>query len=101
MITPALACGGEGGAGHFPATGPQRGGSGGRLKLISLPSVYLEGGQHYGGRGGQGSGGGSDGRDGSVVIEPSMISVAGSGTEVWGGDVLIFGGNDWVLDLSA
>jgi hypothetical protein len=100
LINHGLACGGDGGAGDPGATSPQQGGDGGRLKLISLPSVFLDGGQHRAGLGGQGSGGGADGRDGQVIIEPNTISLAGSDTRVQGGDILIFGGQDWILDLA-
>ncbi len=100
LINTGLACGGDGGDGNSNAIGVQDGGAGGRLKLISLPSVFLGSGQHYAGRGGQGSGGGADGLDGRVVIEPNTISLAGISTRVWGGNVLVFGGDDWVLDLS-
>ena len=95
-----LACGGDGGDGNPAATGPQRGGKGGPLCLVSLPNVFLNNGVHFAGWGGQGTGGGNNGRDGKVTIEPNTISLAGSGTRVSGGDVLIFGGNDWILDLS-
>jgi hypothetical protein len=100
LINNGLACGGDGGNGNPQAEGPQRGGDGGRLKLISLPQVLLDGGQHRAGWGGQGASGGADGRDGKVFIEPDTISLAGSGTRVDGGDILIFGGADWTLNLS-
>ncbi len=95
-----LTCGGNGGNGNPAATAPQQGGQGGTLKLISWPYVYLAGGQHYAGQGGQGSGGASNGRGGQVIIEPNLISLAGQGTEIRGEDVIIFGGDDFVLDLS-
>jgi hypothetical protein len=95
-----MACAGDGGDGNTNATASQMGGRGGRLKLISLPYVYLSGGQHYAGWGGQGAGGGGKGYDGMVIIEPNVISLAGKDTRVAGGDVVIFGGKDWTLDLS-
>ncbi len=99
LINSGLACGGDGGDGNPGATSPQQGGDGGRLKLISLPSVYLYG-VHYAGWGGDGTGGGADGSDGSVFIEPNTISLAGKGAQVRGGNIIIFGGNGWTLDLS-
>ncbi len=95
-----LICGGDGGDGNPFATGAQRGGRGGDVKLISLPTVDLKNGVHFAGSGGLGTGGGVNGRNGRVFIEPNTISLAGSETRVGGGDVLIFGGDGWVLDLS-
>jgi subtilisin family serine protease len=86
-----LACAGNGGNGNY-------GGQGGTIKLISLPNVYLDGGKHYAGRGGQSSR--RRGSSGRVIIEPNIISLAGAGTKVEGGDITIFGGKDFVLDLS-
>lgn len=86
-------CAGNGGNGI-------RGGNGGRLKLISLPNVDLAGGIHTAGKGGQGSTSGSNGRDGRVIIEPKG-TINLSGARVEGGEILIFGGDDWVLDLSS
>ncbi len=101
LVNRGLARGGNGGSGSEAAVGKQRGGSGGRLKLISLPLVDLQGGKQYGGVPGLGSGGGSDGTAGAVVIEPVVISLAGPGTEVKGGDIIIFGGDSMTLDLSS
>ena len=95
-----LLCGGDGGRGDIIAESAHNGGDGGKLKIVALPNVFLEGGQHRGGRGGQGRAGGSDGRDGPVIIEPNTISLAGSATSVTGGDIIIFGGDDWLLNLS-
>jgi hypothetical protein len=62
--------------------------------------VFLDGGRHSAGRGGAGAGGGPDGFDGQVYIEPNTISLKGADTLVWGGDIIISGGNGWDLDLS-
>jgi len=84
-------CAGDGG------TGKSRGGNGGNLKLISLPYVYLYGKQYAG----KGYSGGWNGGDGYVIIEPDgIIDLSGKGTEISGGDVTIFGGNNWNLNLS-
>lgn len=69
------------------------------MKLISLPNVFLNGGRQYAGFGGRGGGGAPGDRSGTVFIEPNVISLAGNGTEVRGRDVVIFGGNNWNLDL--
>ncbi len=95
-----LICAGDGGDGNPAATGKQNGGDGGDLRLNSEPDVILSGGRYYAGEGGNGTGGGNDGRDGRVFIEPMIISLSGPNTEVKGGDIIIFGGDDWVLDLS-
>jgi len=92
--------GGEGGDGNPAATSPQKGGKGGKVKLISDPSTFVGGGQQGGGNGGQGTGGGANGARGRLIVEPSTISLAGDETEASGSDVLIFGGDDWILDLS-
>ena len=93
-----LACGGDGGDANPGSGVAQQGGNGGRLKLISLPNVFLGGGKHYGGNGGKSSQG-SAGVDGAVIIEPRAIALSGIGTEVRGGDVTIFGGDNWTLDF--
>jgi hypothetical protein len=38
--------------------------------------------------------------DGCVSIDPSLIDFSGPNTSVRGGEIEIFGGDDWVLDLS-
>ncbi|NJO18531.1 MAG: hypothetical protein HC877_23215 [Thioploca sp.] len=85
-------------------------GNGGNLWLVGLPNVYLGANQqsmgscipscpsiavsnHSGGTGGSG------GTAGWVKIEPGFIEIA-PGTEVKGGDITIFGGDDWTLKLS-
>jgi len=87
--------GGTGGRCNPAATAPQVGGQGGNLWLVSLPDVHLHGLQEAG------SGGTScDGQAGMVIIEPNVISLSGAHTQVAGGEVTIFGGKDWTLDLS-
>ena len=99
LINSGIACAGSGGHGNPTATGTQNGGNGGTLKLISLPNVILDNGEQFAGKGGDGAGGGARGRDGRVIIEPQTISLRGPNTRVWGGDIVIFGGDDWTLDL--
>ncbi|MDM8566988.1 choice-of-anchor D domain-containing protein [Candidatus Halobeggiatoa sp. HSG11] len=73
----------------------QTGGAGGNLWLVSLPNVYLNGGIHKAGKAGC-----SNSADGWVRIEPSVIDLSGGKTVVDGGDIAIYGGNDWTLNLS-
>ncbi|RKZ73168.1 MAG: hypothetical protein DRR19_31255, partial [Candidatus Parabeggiatoa sp. nov. 1] len=96
----AQAIAGKGGDCNPNATAPQNGGRGGNLWLISLPNVHLSGGQHEAGTGGTDCVGGTDGEDGWVRIEPNVIDLSGAGTTIKGGDIAIYGGNDWTLDLS-
>ncbi len=83
-----------------------KGGNGGDLWLVSRPNVSI------GGRMRQGSiqaeeqyyhragyGGLPNGKSGKVIIEPSVIEI-GAGTQISGNDVTIFGGDDFVLNLS-
>ncbi|NJO18306.1 MAG: hypothetical protein HC877_22010 [Thioploca sp.] len=63
-----------------------------------MPDVHIEGGITQAGRGGQGCT--VNGQDGFVQIEPNVISLAGGATQVSGGNIAIYGGNDWTLDLS-
>jgi hypothetical protein len=41
-----------------------------------------------------------DGFEGELFIEPHVISLKGANTKVTGGNIAIYGGEDWVLDLS-
>jgi uncharacterized ubiquitin-like protein YukD len=81
-------------------------GNGGNLWLVALPNVYLGPStsqvswcappsctSHNAGQGNL------PGRPGWVMIEPGFIEIA-AGTEVKGGDITIFGGDDWTLKLS-
>jgi Divergent InlB B-repeat domain len=89
---------GNGGYCNSSATEPQMGGKGGDLWLMTAPDVYLGGGNH---RAGKSSYNCAKNRgDGRVGIEPSVISLAGANTRVEGGDIFIYGGPDWTLDLS-
>ncbi len=81
------------------------GGAGGNLWIVSLPNVFLRSGSiHQSGDGGKAlsscpTGRNYVGKKGFVRIEPSVISL-GANASVDGGEVTIFGGNDWTLDLS-
>ncbi|WP_353570790.1 choice-of-anchor D domain-containing protein [Candidatus Albibeggiatoa sp. nov. BB20] len=78
--------------------GNQTAGAGGNLWLVSLPNVYLNGGIHQAGQSGNGCS--TRPNNGWVRIEPSLISIAGANTRISGGDITIYGGDDWVLDMS-
>ena len=93
----AQALAGDGGHCHQPAS--QLGGRGGNLWLVSLPDVYFSNGIERAGQGGS-HGCQQRGEDGWVQIEPQIIDLSGAQTRISGGDITIFGGNDWVLDLS-
>jgi Divergent InlB B-repeat domain/Leucine rich repeat N-terminal domain len=93
----AQAIAGDGGKCNPAATEPQIGGNGGNLWLVSLPEVYLNDGIYRAGQGSHNCH--SNGTDGFVRIEPSIIDLAGAHTHVNGGNITIFGGKDWILNL--
>ncbi|NJO16016.1 MAG: choice-of-anchor D domain-containing protein [Thioploca sp.] len=98
----AQALAGQGGDCNPSATEPQQGGRGGNLWLVSLPDVHLSGGQHTAGHGGINCipSGGRNGDDGWVRIEPNLIDLSTAATQVSGGDVAIYGGENFLLDLT-
>ena len=87
-----------GGGGNCNAAAGQVGGNGGNLRLAAPLLVKLGGGDFSTGQGGINCP--QNGLPGNVFIEPSVISLAGASTKIEGGNVTIFGGDDWVLDLS-
>jgi hypothetical protein len=89
---------GDGGNCNINATGKQIGGKGGNLWLVSLPDVYISGGEHRAGKGGNKCA--QNGGDGGITIEPNIIDLSHANTIVDGGDITIFGGRNWTLDLS-
>jgi Leucine-rich repeat (LRR) protein len=80
---------GDGGKSHS-----DKGGFGGSI-LLTASNVYLSG-SHQAGKGGNGS---SNGNDGFVKIEPHFIALT-KGANITGGDITIFGGDEWTLDFS-
>ncbi|MCV6637887.1 choice-of-anchor D domain-containing protein [Candidatus Albibeggiatoa sp. nov. NOAA] len=78
--------------------GNQTAGAGGNLRLIAS-RLYLNGGIHAAGQSGTGCAGFTP-RDGYISIDPSLISLAGANTRISGGDIKIYGGEDWILDMS-
>ncbi len=89
---------GNGGNCYYSATEPQMGGKGGDLRIMTTPDVYIGGGNHHAGKASYNC---SKNRgDGRVGIDPNVISLAGANTRVDGGDIFIYGGPGWTLDLS-
>lgn len=89
---------GDGGSGNPGATIPQDAGCGGNLTLMAAPNVFLGGGTHVAGLTGTPSAGGAPCTDGWVSIDPASISLTGD-THIIGGNVAVYGGEDWTLDL--
>jgi hypothetical protein len=80
-------------------TASQWSGQGGRLKLISLPNVFLECGTHYAGEGGCAPDGETCNRGGDVVIEPVQFCLANTTLRGW--NVRIFGGVGATINLDS
>ncbi|MGB0387096.1 MAG: hypothetical protein ACPGWR_19950 [Ardenticatenaceae bacterium] len=98
LINNGEICSGDGGNGDPAATVPQRGGEGGCIWLMSRSLLDLSGGSVIGG-----TGGGADGQNGGrgcVRIDPEGVISVRNGAQIYGGDVSIYGGENWVLDLS-
>jgi Leucine-rich repeat (LRR) protein len=86
-----------GNGGHCqPNITSQVGGHGGNLWLVSLPDVHLSNGIYRAGRGGDNC---QTTGDGDVIIEPSIIDISGAKTQISGGNITVFGGPNWILDL--
>ncbi|MEK7990733.1 MAG: choice-of-anchor D domain-containing protein, partial [Thiotrichaceae bacterium] len=76
-----IICAGNGGSGRYA-------GIGGRLYVNGRPYTRLNGGTLC------------TGKNGSGRIDPNVISLAGKDTKIEGGDITIFGGKDFVIDLT-
>ncbi|OQW91410.1 MAG: hypothetical protein BWK78_04725 [Thiotrichaceae bacterium IS1] len=76
-----IICAGNGGSGYYA-------GIGGALYVNGIPYALLNGGTIC------------TGKNGSGRIDPNVISFAGKDTKVEGGDITIFGGKDFVIDLT-
>jgi hypothetical protein len=76
------------------------GGEGGWISLMSEPNV-IPGNVNRATPelGGTGLAGCAKGKDGYVVLEPSVITFEAN-TKVRGGNIIIFGGDNWTLNLS-
>ena len=87
---------GAGGNGNPTSTATQRAGNGGKVGLNAQLRVHLRGGTFSAGKGGTNAS--IEGTDGKVYIDPGRITL--SAVKINGGDIAIYGGEDWTLDLS-
>jgi len=85
---------GNGGDCNYAAD--QTAGDGGNITLKS-PRIELQG-PVVAGKSGKNCDIG--GRDGWVKIDPNVMKLSGANTKIEGGDIIIYGGKDWILDLS-
>ncbi|NJO14636.1 MAG: choice-of-anchor D domain-containing protein [Thioploca sp.] len=94
---------GNGGNCNPMAVQPQNGGNGGDM-LFNANRVNLLAGTFAAGEGGKNCGplgtDGSNGRSGRFNMDPGAVTLSGINTQIKGGDITLFGGKDWVLDLS-
>jgi len=91
---------GNGGHCNPEATAAQTGGDGGLQRLNGRQRIALQG-TLTSGTGGQNCEPlGTNGRTARITIDPTVLSISGENTQIQGGDIAIYGGNDWTLDLS-
>jgi len=93
---------GNGGNCNANATEPQTGGNGGNMRLNARNTVNLLDGTFATGKGGKNceASGGTNGQDGRFNTDPSVLTVSGESLKIEGGDVTIFGGEDWSLNFN-
>lgn len=92
---------GAGGNCNSAATEAQMGGRGGGMRLNAAKTVELADGTFATGDGGKNCTPlGINGIKGGFNTDPSVLSISGANTKIEGGDVSIYGGDDWVMDLS-
>jgi hypothetical protein len=92
---------GNGGNCNPNATEAQTGGNGGNMALNARNTVDLLAGTFATGDGGQNCEPlGTNGQDGQFWTDPSILNLAGTNTRVEGGDITIFGGDDWNINLN-
>jgi hypothetical protein len=94
LVNRGLISAGDGG--DAPGIPGQEGGDGGKLTLKSR-SLILNNGWQFAGRGGRGN---PPGQGNQVVMDPTVISLSGPDTRASGKDVIIFGGDGSMMDLS-
>ncbi|BAP54903.1 receptor protein kinase-like protein [Thioploca ingrica] len=87
---------GDGGHCNPLAAAPQTGGTGGDVGWNAQTYVNVAG-TFSAGKGGRNCS--TNGRDGSVYMDPSLISLVGGHTKIEGNNITIFGGKEWTLDL--
>jgi hypothetical protein len=86
---------GKGGDCNFAAG--QIGGNGGNMRLNAQANVNLQG-PFTTGKGGTNCA--TNGRDGGFNTDPNVLTLSGANTKVEAGDITIYGGKDWTLNLS-
>lgn len=92
---------GNGGNCNPNATEAQIGGNGGNLRLNARNRVDLLDGTFATGKGGTNCEPlGTNGRDGGFNTDPPVLTVSGTNTKIEGGDVNIFGGEGWAINLN-
>lgn len=92
---------GAGGNCNAAAIEAQMGGRGGGMRLNAVNTVELSDGTFATGDGGKNCTPlGYDGIKGGFNTDPSVLSISGANTKIEGGDVTIYGGDGWVMDLS-
>jgi hypothetical protein len=92
---------GNGGNCQPNASAVQYGGHGGHANLNAANMVNLLDGTFATGRGGKNCQPlGQNGNDGGFNTDPSVLNLSGLGTKIEGGDISIYGGNDWIINLT-
>ncbi|MDM8564256.1 choice-of-anchor D domain-containing protein [Candidatus Halobeggiatoa sp. HSG11] len=92
---------GNGGNCNVNATEAQHGGDGGNMRLNAGSVVNLLAGTFSTGDGGVNCEPlGENGRDGGFNTDPSVLNLNGANVKIEGGDVTIYGGEGWQLNLS-
>lgn len=92
---------GNGGNCNPNATEAQIGGNGGNLRLNARNRVDLLDGTFATGKGGKNcEPSGTNGQDGGFNTDPPVLTVSGANTKIEGGDVNIFGGEGWAINLN-
>ncbi|MFK5968567.1 MAG: choice-of-anchor D domain-containing protein [Candidatus Marithrix sp.] len=92
---------GNGGNCNPNATEAQNGGNGGNMRMNAGNVVNLLDGSFSTGKGGKNCEPlGENGRDGGFNTDPSILNLNGANVTIEGGDVKIYGGEGWQLNLS-
>lgn len=89
---------GNGGNCNAAATATQHGGNGGHMRLNAGVTVDLLSGTFATGKGGTNCS--HNGKDGRFNADPPVLNIAGANVKIEGGDVQIYGGEGWQLNLT-